>query len=138
MYTRTTSKHQVHVLDLNKSESIAKLWKAEQEKDPTVVKLNPDCGTKLGLIKTNAGTFLLDAEGCGNSVPVNTLLGLSIYVSRNREGSFEIIPFTSVLLNFEELQACETKEVVTLDKFVGAGRRLESNYNDWEDFLQTV
>ena len=129
---RKTSRFTVKVFDPNRDPSVAEMLKAEMEKDARVVGIRAP--GKFGLIATAQGTFWLDDEGVGNTRKIESE-GCPVEFYRSLVGGFEVIPFATAKYSLEECKACETGEVMSLDKFIGAGGRKDENYARWESFL---
>ena len=133
---RKTSQHIVRVFNPNLDPSVAEMLKAEQAKNPKVS--NISCHNRLGLISTPKGTFCVDAEGCGPWEPVETAgFSVDFYRELLEDGGkgIEIVPFATAKFSLDELKATLTSEELTLDKFVGQGRRKNENYTEWEKAL---
>ncbi len=133
---RQQSKHEVVVFDPNRDPSVATELAVEIQKDPTVIAIKATrC---LGMVKGPQGTYWLDNEGCGSK---NTIETRGCPVEFHREfvgGSFEPIPFSTATFRLDECQACETGEKMTLDKFIGTGKRKDANFAEWEKILNDL
>jgi len=127
---RKTSKHIVTVFDPNRDPSVPGALNEAIQKDARVSGLKAP--TRLGLVKTDKGTYWLDDEGCGSTKTVESR-GCPVEFHREFvDGSFEPFPNATATFSLEECLACATGETLTLDKFIGFGRRKDENFATWE------
>ena len=134
---RKTSQHVVRVFDPNRNPIVAEMLKAEQAKDLKVKAIS--CYSRPGMVKTPAGTFCLDAEGVGDSKPLEQECYEALFFRSfsNEDGTteHEVIPFVSAFYSLAECFACLTGEELTLDLFIGHGRRKDANFEAWQKAL---
>ncbi len=131
---RKTSRFTVRVFDPNRDPSVAQMLASEIQKDGRVTGMR--CRGRLGMVQTAKGTFWLDDEGVGDARRMEDR-GCPVQFYRDLVGgSFEAIPAFTATYSLEECRACETGEAVALDRFIGAGRRKDANFEQWEAALE--
>lgn len=130
---RQNSKFKVIVFDPNRDPSVAANAAAEKAKDKTVIGVSAI--GRWGMIETPNGTYCIDNDGVGESVPM-ALRGPSIPFCRKFEGRLECAPFAEARYSLAECQACATGEILSLDQFIGSGTRKNNNFDQWEKFLE--
>ena len=137
MDERQTSRHMVKVFDLNRNPGIDEMLKEEQAKDPKVTSI-VTVG-RWGMVETPKGAYFLTDDGVGQAGPSDRL---TVEFHRrmgetngSNQFSFEPFPFASATFTLDECKACLTGEELTLDKFIGLGRRKDDNYATWAKAL---
>jgi hypothetical protein len=131
---RKTSRFTVKVFDPNRDPSVAEMLKAEMAKDARVTGIRAP--GKFAMVTTAKGTFWLDDEGVGDTRSIETQ-GCPVQFYRTlTPNHFEVIPFATAKYSLDECKACVTGEEVTLDKFIGYGRRKDGNFEQWEAALE--
>jgi hypothetical protein len=93
-----------------------------------------------GYVETPVGLYVLCNEGVGDQCPVSSENAITFYFIRqykcDKGSSFDITPCLSITCNDEDVAKLDVKETVLLSDFIrGFGSRLESNYNEWNNFL---
>lgn len=99
-------------------------------------------GWTLGYIEKNGLHYLINHEGIGSSKPLEKGVSVDLYRERTDETG-EVVAFAmcsveDVILFFDDVREL-TKLELTLDSFVSKSgrrnRRLESNMQEWVDFM---
>jgi hypothetical protein len=89
---------------------------------------------------TPEGTFVLNSEGVGAEDPIAEENSLEIGLYKTfpaEEKKLQIFPTTWAVLNLKDIEDLPVVEKVNLKDFIrGFGRRLECNFNLWDEKLK--
>ena len=86
-----------------------------------------------GIVRTKNGTFILNTEGVGSSVPIEQK---KVELGMTRDDRMSIMPEWIVKFNADDLKDVPISEKINLADFIRSfGERLESNFRKWDSFL---
>jgi len=132
---RDKSKVVVKILDMASIEQkVVELLRTKNEK-------YSKCLTQQtwGIIETKNGIYALGTEGVGPSYPITKKKQLDILWYGGGEDFFDIFPTIKTNLDDEDLKSFPIKEEKNLTDFIRVfGVRLESNYHQWNSFLEPL
>jgi hypothetical protein len=106
-----------------------------------VVKIQP-LGMNWAYIETPKGIFLLDNEACGpggdeGGITEGSNVTWPIY--HHKEKSLPMYPTAEIRLTPKDIKELPTKGEVNFGKWVRHfGHRLESNFHNWNSFLEDL
>lgn len=132
---RDKSKVIVKILDFTQLEQkVVDLLKTKNEKYTKCLS-----NQTWGIVETKNGIYALGHEGVGPNCPISQDNQLEILWIGGGEDFYDMIPSVKTQIDVEELKSYPVKEEKNLSDFIRVfGSRLESNFREWNNFLEPL